>query len=100
MLGISGAEFFVVLVVAVAVVPADRWADVARFMGRAVRRAREIIGRIQDGVDNLENEISKDLPIDNLSRQTMSDMIETFSRPAKTKIGKKRRQAGGKGLRK
>lgn len=89
MLGISGAEFLVILVIAIAVVPAKNWPDVARAFGRFARWTRNIIGRIQDGVDNIENEIAKDLPIDKLSRKTMDDMIETFSTPVKPRIRRK-----------
>jgi Sec-independent protein translocase protein TatA len=83
MFGISGAEFIVILLIAIAVVPAKCWPDVARFFGRAVRYIRDAAGKIQDGIDDMENEIAKDLPIDSLSQKTMDDMIGTFSTPAK-----------------
>jgi Sec-independent protein translocase protein TatA len=90
MFGISGMEFFVILIIAVAVIPAKDWPAVARFLGRAVRYVKNIIGKIQDGIDNVENEIAKDLPIDNLSQKTMNDMIGTFSTPTKPRIRTKR----------
>jgi Sec-independent protein translocase protein TatA len=90
MFGISGMEFFIILIIAIAVIPAREWPAIARFLGRAVRYVKDIIGKIQDGIDNMENEIAKDLPIDNLSQKTMSDMIGTFSTPAKPRAGAKR----------
>jgi Sec-independent protein translocase protein TatA len=92
MFGISGAELIVILIVAVAVIPANRWPSVARFFGRLVRNVRHIAGKIQDGIDEMENEIAKDLPIDSLSQKTMDDMIETFSTPAKRKSGAGRKK--------
>ena len=89
MLGVSGMEFLVILLVAVAVIPASRWPDVARFVGKIVRYIRREIGKIQDGIDELENEVMKDLPVDSLSQKTMDDMIETFSTPAKPRTRRK-----------
>ncbi|MDR3208598.1 MAG: twin-arginine translocase TatA/TatE family subunit [Rickettsiales bacterium] len=89
MLGISGLEFLVILIIAVAVVPANRWPEVARWLGKIVRHIRNIIGRIQDGIDDLENEIAKEVPIDKLSQRTMDDMIETFSTRIKPRTGRK-----------
>jgi Sec-independent protein translocase protein TatA len=85
MFGISALEFLVILIVAVAVVPAKNWPDVARMIGRAVRWIREMSGRIQDGIGKLEDDIKKEIPIDNLSQKTMDDMAETFGAPAKPK---------------
>jgi Sec-independent protein translocase protein TatA len=89
MFGISGFEFLVILIVAIAVVPAERWPAVAGFIGKVIRSVRRMFDKVQDGVNNLENEISKDLPIDNLSQKTMDDMIATFAAPIKPK-GKKK----------
>jgi Sec-independent protein translocase protein TatA len=89
MLGISGMELLVILIVAIAVVPANRWPDVARWFGKIVRYIRNIIGKIQDGINDLENEIAKDAPIDNLTRKTMDDMIGTFATELKPRARKK-----------
>jgi Sec-independent protein translocase protein TatA len=89
MLGISGTEFLVILIVAIAVVPANRWPEVARWFGKLVRYVRNAVGKIQDGIDDLENEIAKDAPIDNLTRKTMDDMIETFATEIKPRAGRK-----------
>ena len=70
-----------ILIIAIAVVPAKDWPDVLRFFGKLARYVRNIVWEIQDGLDNMENEIAKDLPVDELTQKTMSDMIETFSTP-------------------
>jgi Sec-independent protein translocase protein TatA len=92
MFGISGSEFLVILIIAIAVVPAKEWPAVARFFCKAVRYFRNVIGKIQDGIDEVENEITKDLPIDKLSQKTMDDMIETFSTPVKRKPKARRKK--------
>jgi Sec-independent protein translocase protein TatA len=89
MFNISGMEFLVIVVVAIAVVPAKNWPDVARAFGKLVGYIRRVSGKIQDGINELESELSKDLPVDGLSQKTMDDMIETFSTPAKSRTGKK-----------
>jgi len=92
MLGIGGGELLVILIVAIALIPAKRLPDVISFVARTVRGLRRLAGKIQDGVDNLEDEIAKDLPVDSLSQKTMDDMIETFSSPVKPRAGKKRKK--------
>ncbi|MDR1071668.1 MAG: twin-arginine translocase TatA/TatE family subunit [Rickettsiales bacterium] len=89
MLGVSGTEFLVILIVAIAVVPANRWPEVARWLGKLVRYARNVIGKVQDGINDLEDEIAKDAPIDNLTRKTMDDMIGTFATELKPRARKK-----------
>jgi len=89
MLGISGWEFLVILIIAIAVVPARDWPSVMRFLGRAARRIRNAVGKIQDEIDDLEDKIAKDMPIDALSQKTMDDMIGTFSTPIKPKRARK-----------
>jgi len=89
MLGIGGAEFFVILIVAVAVVPAKDWPDVARAAGRFVRWMRRAVWKIQDAVAELEEGVARDLPVDSLTQKTMDDMIATFSSPIKTGGGRK-----------
>lgn len=89
MFGIGGMEFLVIVIVAIAVVPAKNWPDVARTVGKFVRWIRRAAWKIQDGIDGLENEIAKDLPIDNLSQKTMDDMMSAFGTPVKPGIGAK-----------
>ena len=89
MFGISSWEFLVILIIAIAVVPAKDWPKVVKFFSKAVRYVKNIIGQIQDGIEDIENEITKDLPVDKLSQKTMDDMIDAFSSPVKQRTRRK-----------
>ena len=89
MLGISGIEFLVIIVIAIAVIPARDWPVAARAIGKFARWIRHAVGKIQDGIDDMENEIAKDFPVDNLSQKTMDDMIATFATPIPKRKSKK-----------
>ena len=43
MFGISLAEFFVIIVVGILVIPSRNWPDVARFLARVVKFIRGIV---------------------------------------------------------
>jgi Sec-independent protein translocase protein TatA len=77
MFGISGLELLVILVVAIAVIPADKWPDAARAVAKAVRNIQHFIGKVQDNIESIKNEIEKDAPIDALT----ADVIENFRMP-------------------
>ena len=83
MFGISGSEFLIILIVAALVIPASKWPDVARILARIINYIKIVIGKIQDNVDNIKEEIEKEIPIDKLSQKTMDDMLETFRTPVK-----------------
>ena len=79
MFGISWAEFFVVLLVAVLVVPARNWPDVAKFLARTVKFVRELVWKITDATENIKNQIELEKPIDDLIKTTTDEMLDTFS---------------------
>ena len=79
MFGISWAEFFVIIVVAVLVVPSRMWPDVARFLARAINAIRQIIWKITDVSENIKQQIDLEKPIDDLVRSTTDDMLNEFS---------------------
>ena len=58
MFGISWAEFLVVLLVAVLVIPARMWPDVAKFLARAVKFIRGVIWKITDVSEKIKEQIS------------------------------------------
>ena len=88
MFGISTAEFFVILLVAVLVVPVRLWPDVARFLARAVNFVRGIIWKITDASENIKQQIELEKPIDDIIQTTADDVLNTFStvikKPRKT----------------
>lgn len=79
MFGISWAEFFVIIVVAVLVIPSRLWPDVARFLARLINVVRQIIWKITDASENLKQQIDLEKPIDDLVRTTTNDMLNEFS---------------------
>ena len=79
MFGISWAEFFVILLVAVLVVPARLWPDVARGVARAVKFIRGIIWKITDASENIKQQIDLEKPVDDLVKKTTDEILDTFS---------------------
>lgn len=98
MFGISWAEFFVVLLVAVLVIPARNWPDVAKFLARAVRFVRDFIWKITDVTENIKNQIELEKPIDDLIKTTTDEMLDTFS--VVKKVNKKSKKISRKGIEK
>ena len=66
MFGISWAEFLVILLVAVLVIPARLWPDVAKFLARAVKFIRAVIWKITDASEKIKEQIERESPIDDL----------------------------------
>ena len=61
MFGISWAEFLVILVVGIVVIPARMWPDVARFLARAITFVRKMIWKITDASEQIKNQIDRRL---------------------------------------
>lgn len=79
MFGISGPEFFIIILVAVLVIPSRMWPDVARILARVVRVVRDIIWRITDASEKIKNQIELEKPIDELIKTTTDDILSDFS---------------------
>lgn len=79
MFGISWPEFFVITLVAILVVPARLWPDVARFVARIVRFVRDLIWRITDASEKIKTQIDLERPIDELIHTTTDDILSDFS---------------------
>ena len=79
MFGISWAEFFVILLVAVLVVPVRLWPDVARFLARVVNVVRRALWKITDVSENIKQQIELEKPIDDLIKNTTNDVLDSFS---------------------
>ncbi len=88
MFGISGAEFLVVLLVAVLVIPARHWPDVAKFLARVVKFIRGVVWRITDASEKIKEQIEREAPIDDLIKTTTDDILSEISEPIK-KLNKK-----------
>ncbi len=94
MFGISWAEFLVVLLVAVMVIPVRHWPDVAKFLARVVKFVRGIIWKITDVSEQIKEQIDREAPIDDLIQSTTADILSEISEPIK-KIKKQPRKKSG-----
>lgn len=83
MFGISWAEFLVILLVAMLVIPARMWPDVAKFLARVVKFIRGIIWRITDASEKIKEQIEREAPIDDLIKTTTDDILSEISEPLK-----------------
>ncbi len=92
MFGISWAEFIVILLVAVLVIPARYWPDVARALARAVKFIRAIIWKITDASEKIKEQIDLEQPITDIVNTTTNDMLDAFSvKKPVVKPGRKRK---------
>ena len=83
MLGISWTEFLVILLVAICIVPAKYWPDVARFFARVFKFLRNIIWKISDFSENLQQRIDLEKPIDDLIQNATDDIFGDIKKPRK-----------------
>lgn len=79
MFGISWAEFLVIILVAVIVIPARMWPDVARFCARVITFIRKLIWRITDASEQIKQQIELEQPIDDLIKTTTDEMLDAIS---------------------
>ena len=93
MFGISATEFLVILLVAICVVPAKYWPEVARFLARIVKYIRNILWKITDFSENLQQRIDLEKPIDDLITNATNDMFgEKIKKNRKKYVVKKVRK--------
>ena len=91
MFGISWAEFFVILLVGVLVIPARMWPDVARALARAVSFIRQFIWKISDASERIKQQIDLEKPIDDLIKTTTDEVLADFSTPIKKLKGNEKK---------
>ena len=75
MFGISWTEFLVILLVAICVVPARLWPDVARFLARVFKYIRNIVWKLTDFSEDLQQRIDLEKPIDDLLQNATKDVF-------------------------
>ncbi len=85
MFGISFAEFLIIIILGIVIIPAKHWPDVARFLANSVKFVRNLIWKITDASENIKEKIELQQPIDDLLKKTSDDVFGSFSskRPAK-----------------
>lgn len=92
MFGISWTEFLVILLIAICVVPAKYWPDVARFFARVVKYIRNIIWKITDFSESLQHRIDLEKPIDDLLQNSVNEMFWEKTKKSKKSVVKKVRK--------
>ena len=104
MFGISFAELFVILVVAVLVIPTKHWPDVARFLAQCVKFIRNLVYKISDAGEQIKEQIESEKPLNDIIQNTTDNMIDCFStyRPAvdRAERGIQRKRKNTKGVKK
>ncbi|MBR4625276.1 MAG: hypothetical protein IKO56_07055 [Alphaproteobacteria bacterium] len=76
MLGISWTEFLVILLVAICVVPAKYWPEVARFFARVFKYIRNLVWKITDFTESVQQRIELEKPIDDLLENATQNVFE------------------------
>ena len=79
MFGISWAEFLVIFLVAVLVIPTRMWPDVARFIARVINFVRGVMWRITDASEKLKTQIELEQPITEILQATTDDILDGIS---------------------
>lgn len=90
MLGISGSEFLVILLVAMIFIPAKQWPVVAKFFARCVSGIRRFINKISETTNQVAEQIELEKPIDEMVIKSTNEVLESFSSSINTKIKKRR----------
>lgn len=89
MFGISWAEFLVIILVAVLVIPSRYWPDVAHFLARVVTFIRKLVWKITDASEQIKESVDLEKPIDELIHTTTNDILSDFSSPVIKRKAKK-----------
>ena len=84
MFGISWTEFLVILLVAICVVPAKYWPEIARFFARVFKYVRNLIWQITDFTESVQQRIELEKPIDDLIENATNGVFQN-SKTAKNK---------------
>lgn len=91
MFGISFAEFLVIAIVVMAVIPAKKWPDVFRALAKMIKFIRELIWKITDATESIKDRVERELPMDEIVKKTTDDVVGSFVTPKS-----KSRKAKGK----
>ena len=81
MFGISWAEFLVIVLVAILVIPSRYWPDVARALARVIKIIRSWVWKITDASEKIKEQIELEKPIDDIMKKTTKEVLDTFSEP-------------------
>jgi Sec-independent protein translocase protein TatA len=85
MFGISFAEFLVIAVIAMVVIPAKNWPEVFRALAKMVRFVRQLIWKITDATETIKEQVERELPIDDIVKKTTDEITSAFVSPKRTR---------------
>ena len=85
MFGISWAEFLVILLVAICVVPAKYWPGVARALARVFKYVRELVWKLSDYGEQIQHRLDIEKPIDDLIQNATNDVFDTNKKKKRKK---------------
>jgi len=91
MFGISWTEFLVIILVAICVVPVKDWPNVARFFGRVFKWIRNLVWKITDVSEQIQQRIDLEKPIDDLIENATNDMFSAVKSIKKKKTVKRKK---------
>ena len=89
MFGISWTEFLVIILVAICVVPAKYWPDIVKFFARVFKYIRNIVWKITDFSEDLQQRIELEKPIDDLLENATKDIFDKPKTVKKKRVRKK-----------
>ena len=89
MLGISWTEFLVIILVAICVVPAKYWPDIAKFFAHVFKYVRNIVWKITDFSEKLQQRIDLEKPIDDLLENATNDIFGEQIKKSRKRVSKK-----------
>ena len=92
MFGISWTEFLVILLVAICVVPAKYWPEIARFFARVFKYIRNLVWQITDFTESVQQRIELEKPIDDLLENATKEVFVSRKtiKKKQTKVTKKK----------
>ena len=85
MFGISWTEFLVILLVAICVVPAKYWPDIARVLARVFKYIRELVWKLSDYGEQIQHRLDIEKPIDDLIQDATKDVFKTTKKTKRKK---------------
>jgi Sec-independent protein translocase protein TatA len=87
MFGISLAEFIVIAIIAMAVIPAKDWPRVFKALAQLVKFVRNIIWKITDATEEIREQVEREIPIDEIMKK--ANISDVFAEPVR-RIKKKK----------
>lgn len=89
MFGISWTEFLVIVLIAICVIPAKYWPDVAKWFGKFVKFIRNLIWKITDYSEQIQHRLDIEQPINDIIENAKQNMFDNVKPIRKKRTIKK-----------